>query len=172
MVRRNVKGTQKKGDGTMQVEVFPQRLLGIDTARQLIDSLNEIDGIVRIVVHGPRMPAESPDDLLNGKFGVRERKTLNVMGEEVELTTQVGRLWIEMADAGVEEKIRAACEKALPFPFELYEGLYLRRRKTVSDYARRGPDADDGTLGMFDPKDKRSRCCGPGTNPAQENELA
>lgn len=176
MVKSNVKNAVDNGrvakEKIMQVEVFPERLLGFDTARKLIEHLNEVEGINRIVIHGPRLPAENPDDLLNGKFGTPEKRFLYIKGEEVELTTQVGRIWIELEDIHVKEKVREACEKALPFSFELYEGLYLRRKKTVSDYARRGPDADDRTLGMFDPKDKRSKCCGQGTNQSYENEQA
>lgn len=173
MVKSNVKNAVDDGrvakEKYMQVEVFPERLLGFDTARKLIECLNEIEGIARIVIHGPRLPAENPDDLLNGNFGTPEKRFLNIKGEEVELTTQVGRVWIELEDVSVKDKVREACEKALPFSFELYEGLYLRRKKTVSDYARRGPNADDGTLGMFDPKDKRALTCG-GLDAADRNE--
>ncbi len=147
--------------GPMQIEVFPQRLLNVDTAQKLLNELNTISGIVRMVVYGPRLPPDNPDDLLEGKFGAGEKKYLNIMGEMVELGVQVGRIWIEIGDMEAVEKIRKACEKTLPFAFELNEGLYLRRKKTVSDYARRGPNVDDLSLGMFDPKVKREpACCG------------
>ncbi|WP_231845141.1 methyl-coenzyme M reductase operon protein D [Methanocella paludicola] len=155
-------GSMKLGEnGTMQIEVFPQRLLNIGTAQKLLNELNTIEGIIRMVVYGPGLPRDDPDDLLEGKFGVAEKKYFNIMGEMVELSVQVGRIWIEIEDTKAIEKIREACEKALPFPFELNEGLYLRRKKTVSDYARRGPNVDDMSLGMFDPKVKREpACCG------------
>lgn len=176
MVKINVKNTagdsRNRKEKIMQVEVFPERLLGFETARKLIGRLNEVEGITRIVIYGPRLPAENPDDLLNGKFGTPEKRFLNIKGEEVELTTQVGRIWIELEDIGVKDKVKEACEKALPFSFELYEGLYLRRKKTVSDYVRRGPDADDRTLGMFDPKDKRAKCCGQAPKMDCENDHA
>lgn len=147
--------------GSMQIEVFPQRLLNIDTAQKLLNELNATNGITRMVVYGPCLPRDDPDDLLEGKYGVSEKKYLNIMGEMVELGVQVGRVWIEIEDMGAIERIREACDKTLPFPFELNEGLYLRRKKTVSDYARRGPDVDDLSLGMFDPKVKREpACCG------------
>jgi methyl-coenzyme M reductase subunit D len=157
--------TKVAENGTMQIEVFPQRLLNIGTAQKLLNELNTIGGIMRMVVYGPGLPRDDPDDLLEGKFGATEKKYLNIMGEMVELSVQAGRIWIEIEDTGAIEKIREACEKTLPFPFELNEGLYLRRKKTVSDYARRGPNADDATLGMFDPKVKREpACCGTDKN--------
>jgi methyl-coenzyme M reductase subunit D len=145
--------------GSMQIEIFPQRLLNIGTAQKLLNELNMIGGIRKMVVHGPGLPRDDPDDLLKGKFGAAEKKYLNIMGEMVELSVQVGRVWIEIEDIGAINKIKEACNKALPFPFELNEGLYMRSKKTVSDYARRGPDADDSTLGMFDPKVKREPDC-------------
>ncbi|MGA9141665.1 MAG: methyl-coenzyme M reductase operon protein D, partial [Methanocella sp.] len=42
----------------MQVEVFPQRTLNVETAQKLLDELNAIPGIVRMVVYGPRLPKE------------------------------------------------------------------------------------------------------------------
>jgi methyl-coenzyme M reductase subunit D len=180
MVKTNVKRDKaalcgSMAEGTtkiMQLEVFPERLLNFETAQGLIDALNEIDGIARMVVHGPRLPPEDPDNLLNGKFGIREGRFLNIKGEMVELSVQVGRIWIEVEDAEAVEKIGKACEKTLPFSFELYEGQYFRRKKTVTDYAKMGSNADELKLGMFDPKDKRARCCGEGTNMSHENEQA
>ena len=152
---------KKNEKGLMQVEVFPQRVLNLETAQQLIDELNEIEGITRMVVFGPRRPREDADDLLDGKFLPTDKKYLNIKGEQVELTVQVGRLWIEIAGPEVVEAIRAAAEKALPFPFEMYEGLYIRSQQTVVDYAK-GVKTGDAKLGLFDPKDRRGHsCCGP-----------
>ncbi len=52
------------------------------------------------------------------------------------------------------EEIRTICEDVLPFPFELKEGLFLRRKATVTDYAKYGPDEtveDKNIYGMTDP---------------------
>jgi len=145
----------------MQVEVFPQRLLNLETAQALLNELNKISGITRMVVFGPSLPKDNPEDLLEGKFRVHEKKYLNIMGEKVELTVQVGRVWIEIEDPGVKEKIREAAQKTLPFPFELNEGLYIRTQKTITDYVRKGGKVDDISLGLFDPKAKTGySCCG------------
>lgn len=146
-------------NGRMQVEIFPQRTLNVETAQKLLDELNEIPGVTRMVVYGPRLPKENPADLLDGKYGAVETKYLNIKGEKVELTVQIGRIWIEIDDEGAIDKIREAGEKALPFPFEMYEGVYIRTQKTVTDYARKGGNVDDISIGMFDPKDKRTPAC-------------
>jgi len=147
----------------LQLEIFPERLLNVETAQKLIDELNKISGIRRMVVYGPGIPKDDPKDLLEGKFEPK-KKYLNILGEQVELSVQVGRLWVEVEDINIKQKIKEACEKALPMQFEINEGMFLRTRKTVTDYARKGGNVDDISLGMFDPKSKRNlSCCGPRT---------
>ena len=124
-------------NGLMQIEVFPQRVLNVETAQKLLDELNNINGITRMVVHGPRLPKESVSDLLDGKFNPQGKTYLNIKGEKVELSVQVGRIWIEIENADVVEQVRLAAEKALPFPFEMYDGVYIRTKKTLTDYVRR-----------------------------------
>jgi methyl-coenzyme M reductase subunit D len=149
----------------VQVEIFPQRVLNIETAQTLLNELNEIEGITRMVVFGPRLPKDNPEDLLKGKFNATEKKYLNIKGEMVELTVQIGRLWIEVNDTAAIEKIKKAGEKTLPFPFEMYEGVYIRTQKTVTDYARKGGKVDSISLGLMDPKAKTGpSCCGQKQN--------
>jgi methyl-coenzyme M reductase subunit D len=145
----------------MQIEVFPDRLLNLETAQGLLNELNTVSGITRMVVYGPRLPKDDPSDLLEGKFAPKGPKYLNIMGEKVELTVQVGKIFIELEDPSVKSKVKEACEKALPFSFEINEGLYIRTRKTLSDYVRKGGKVDDISVGLFDPKAKpKSSCCG------------
>jgi methyl-coenzyme M reductase subunit D len=146
----------------MQVEIFPDRLLNVETAQALLNELNKISGITRMIVYGPRLPSEDPENLLAGKHNVREPKYLNIMGEKVELTVQVGRIFVEMEDPGIKEKIKEACRKVLPFPFEINEGIFMRTQKTISDYVRKGGNVDDISVGLFDPKARpKSSCCSP-----------
>lgn len=144
----------------LQVEIFPDRLLNNETAQALLNELNKISGITRMVVHGPRLPSEDPENLLAGKHNIREPKYLNIMGEKVQLTVQVGRIYVEMDNPGIKEKIKEACRKVLPFPFEINEGMYIRTQKTISDYVRKGGKVDDISVGLFDPKAQpKSSCC-------------
>jgi len=183
MVKINVKSATAANDSPIaggmktkiQIEIFPQRLLNFETAQKLIDELNEIEGIARLVVYGPSLPAEDPEALLQGKFGVCQRKFLNIKGEQVELTVQVGRIWAEIEERGIRKKVRAACEKSLPCPFEIYDGMYIRTKKTVTDYIRKSGDVsgiDDASLGMFDPNAKNSKHCGEKSSKCCENDQA
>ena len=153
----------------LQVEIFPDRLLNVETAQALLNELNKISGITRMVVHGPRLPKDNPENLLAGKYNIREPQFLVIMGEKIELTVQVGRIYVEMENPGIKEKIKEACRKTLPFPFEINEGIYIRRQKTISDYVRKGGKVDDISVGLFDPKAQpRSSCCS--LNPDQPDE--
>lgn len=155
----------------MQVEIFPDRLLNPETAQALLSELNTIKGITRMVVYGPRLPKDDPEDLLEGRFDAREKKYLDIKGEKIELTVQVGRIFVEMEDPAVKEKIKEACRKALPFQFEINEGLYIRTQKTLTDYVRKGGKVDDITVGLFDPKAKpKSSCCSSKSDQQTKNE--
>ena len=145
----------------LQLEIFPARLLTVETAQKLLNELNKISGITRMVVFGPGIPKDDPKDLLKGKFEAK-KKFLSILGEEVELSVQVGRVWVEVEDVSVKDKIREACEKTLTVPFDINEGLYLRTKKTITDYVRKGGNVDEISMGMFDPKSRRTpSCCGP-----------
>jgi methyl-coenzyme M reductase subunit D len=143
----------------VQIEVFPQRLLNLESAQKLLNELNKIDGIKRMIVNGPRLPKDDPANLLEGKFNASEKRYLDIMGEQVELTVQVGRVWIELTDKDVVEKVRIACEKTLPVPFDINKGTYIRTQKTMSDYVRKGGKVDDISVGLFDPKAKPAGTC-------------
>ncbi|HMK47586.1 MAG TPA: methyl-coenzyme M reductase operon protein D [Methanocella sp.] len=155
----------------MQVEIFPDRLLNVETAQALLNELNTIRGITRMVVYGPRLPKDNPENLLAGKFNVSEKTYLEIMGEKVELTVQIGRIFVEMDDPAVKEKIAEACRKTLPFAFEINEGIYIRTQKTLTDYVRKGGKVDDISVGMFDPKAQpKSSCCSPKSNNRDEEK--
>ena len=47
----------------MDIEIFPHRLLSADTTESLLNALDEIDGVNKIVLQGQRLPSEetNPD---------------------------------------------------------------------------------------------------------------
>ena len=80
----------------MQIEIFPDRLLNVETTEALLTELNQISGITRMVLFGPKLPKDNPEDLLQGKFNAQKTKYIDIKGEKVELTTQVGRIFLEL----------------------------------------------------------------------------
>ncbi|MEA1945037.1 MAG: methyl-coenzyme M reductase operon protein D [Euryarchaeota archaeon] len=150
----------------VQYEIFPRRMLNPATAQDLLNRLEQIEGVTRVLVQGPRLPLTIPYGPGRGApVDHPDREIVRVGDQVMELQVKVGRIRLE-SENDVMEEIRALCEELLPFPFELKEGLFLRRKATVTDYAKYGPDEDvedKSIYGMTDPNMKPSACitCGP-----------
>jgi methyl-coenzyme M reductase subunit D len=130
----------------VQYEIFPQRMLDPSSAQELLNRLEQIKGVTRVLVQGPRLPLTVPYGPGKGApVDHPDREVIRVGDQVMELQVKVGRIRLE---------IRALCEELFPFPFELKEGLFLRRKATVTDYAKYGPDEtieDKSIYGMTDP---------------------
>ncbi len=139
----------------VQLEIYPSRLLKPETAQKLLGEIAEIDGIIRLFIHGPRIPQTVPYGPASGEVvNHRGSKVIEVAGQAIELVVSVGSIRLEVVNADVKEQVREVCDKVLPFTFEFREGLFIPRKQTVSDYAKRGPGADPLMTGMTDPKGK------------------
>lgn len=142
-------------EDSIQIEIFPSRILSPETAQKLMAEIYKVDGIIRVMVQGNRLP-----DKVGYGPGTGEkvehplRKPIQIGDQVIELKISVGRIRIELSNAEAKEKVREVCEKMLPFPFEFREGHFLRKKPTVTDYAKLGPEADTRLLGMVDPKAK------------------
>jgi methyl-coenzyme M reductase subunit D len=140
-------------EDTIQIEIFPSRILSPETAQKLIAELYQVDGILRVMVQGSRLPEKVGYGPGTGeKVEHPLRKPIQIGDQVIELKISVGRIRLELTDAEAKEKVRTVCEKMLPFSFEFREGYFLRRKPTVTDYAKLGPEADSRLLGMVDPK--------------------
>ncbi len=138
----------------VQYEIFPQRMLDPSSAQELLNRLEQIKGVTRVLVQGPRLPLTVPYGPGKGApVDHPDREVIRVGDQVMELQVKVGRIRLE-SENDVMEEIRALCEELFPFPFELKEGLFLRRKATVTDYAKYGPDEtveDKSIYGMTDP---------------------
>jgi len=142
-------------EDSIQIEIFPSRILSPETAQKLIAELNKVDGIIRVMVQGNRLPEKVTAGPGTGERVEHPlRKPIQIGDQVIELKVSVGRIRVELSNAEAKEKVREVCEKMLPFSFEFREGHFFRRKPTVTDYAKLGPDADSRLLGMVDPKAK------------------
>lgn len=139
----------------IQIEIFPSRILSPETAQKLITELYRIDGIIRVMVQGARLPERvSAGPGTGEKVEHPLRKPIQIGDQVVELKICVGRIRLEISNAETKENVRSVCEKILPFTFEFREGHFFRKQPTVTDYAKFGPDSDPRLLGMVDAKAK------------------
>jgi len=83
-----------------------------------------MDGVKRMVVHGPRLPPE--------EAGSSDR-TITIQGEKLQLQVQTGRILLEIDEEETIDEVRAICENYLPFGFNIYVGTFIRKEKTVTD---------------------------------------
>jgi methyl-coenzyme M reductase subunit D len=118
----------------MDIEIFPHRLLSADTTEGLLNDLEGIEGIKRIVIQGQRLP---PKDVN------QEQRTITLKGEEIDLQIQTGRILMDIEDEGIIdesiiEDIKSICEDHLPFGFNIHVGTFIRKQKTVTDNLKYG----------------------------------
>ena len=133
----------------MDIEIFPHRVLGSDTTEKLLNDLESIEDVRRTVIHGPRFP--KGEATLPEKY--RERRIIQVNGEDVVLQVKTARIFIELTMESTIKEIEEVCKKHIPYGFDINQDRanYIRKVKTVSDRIKYG-DADlpDELVGMTD----------------------
>ncbi len=117
----------------MDIEIFPHRILSANTTEKLLNDLEEVEGIKRMVIQGQRLPSEDINS---------ERRVITVKGEEIDLQVQTGRVILEIEDEEVIDDIRDICEDHLHFGFQIHIGTFIRKQKTVSDKIKYGESLD------------------------------
>ena len=135
----------------MDIEIFPHRLLNIETAERLLNNLDEVDGIKRMIIHGPRLPPASDED--------PNHRTIVVKGEEVVIQVKPGRILMEIESEEVIDDIREICEDNLPCGFNIHMGHFIRKQKTVTDQIKYGEEFEkipDEMVGLTDQNAKLS----------------
>ncbi len=142
-------------EDSIQIEIFPSRILSPETAQKLMAEIYRVNGVIRVMVQGNRLPDKVSAGPGTGEKVVHPlRKPIQIGDQVIDLKICVGRIRVELSNAEGKEKVREVCEKMLPFPFEFREGHFFRRKPTVTDYAKLGPKVDPRMLGMVDPKAK------------------
>jgi methyl-coenzyme M reductase subunit D len=128
----------------MDIEIFPHRLLSSNTTERLLNDLEMVEGIKRIVIQGQRLPSQEVNP---------ERRKITIKGEEIDLQVQTGRILMEIEDEEVIEEINSVCEDNLPFGFNLHVGTFIRKQKTVTDGMKYGDSLEeisDEIVGLTD----------------------
>ncbi|MCL2863812.1 MAG: methyl-coenzyme M reductase operon protein D [Methanimicrococcus sp.] len=139
----------------IQIEIVPQRILSPETSEKLLGRVYDLDGIIRVMVQGSRLP-----DVVGYGPGTGQKvnhplkKTIDVEGQRINMRVSLGRLLVEVCDEETVEELRKICEEIFTFPFEFYQGTFFKKYSTIVDYAKLGPNADERLLGMTDPKGK------------------
>jgi methyl-coenzyme M reductase subunit D len=118
----------------MDIEIFPHRLLSADTTESLLNALDEVEGVKKIVLQGQRLPKDEANP---------DHKKITIKGEEVDLQVKTGRVLMEIDDEETIDTVRQKCEDNLPFGFNVHVGTFIRKQKTVSDKIKYGEALED-----------------------------
>ena len=133
----------------MDIEIFPHRVLGSDTTEKLLNDLESIEDVKRTVIHGPRFP--KTEETLPPQY--RERRVINVNGEDVVLQVKTGMIFVELTMESTIGEIEEVCKRNIPYGFDINQDRtnYIRKEKTVSDRIKYGDmDLPDELVGMTD----------------------
>lgn len=143
----------------VQIEIFPRRFLNPDTAQRLLEEIYKTGGVLRIMIQGPNLPKAVPYGPGKGiPIEEHENMLLELGDQALELRVKVGRIGLELESEDCIEDVRAACERTLPFSFNISKRQLFHTRPTVSDYAKYGSDVEDKRiLGLVDPKAKKEK---------------
>jgi len=129
----------------MDIEIFPHRLLSAETTEILLNNLDEIEGVKKIVLQGERLP---PEEIKHP-----DRRVITISGDKIDLQVKTGRVLMEIEDEQIIDDIKNVCEENLPFGFNLHVGTFIRKQKTVTDEIKYGASLSqipDEMVGLTD----------------------
>ncbi len=151
-------------DKPIQIKVFPNRLLQPATAERLLNEIDQVKGVIRMLISGKNLPRKVTCGPGTGTDVNHPNMEIIHVGDcAFELHVMVGEVVVEIEDESAKEELRKACERALPFPFEFKQGHFIKRRATLTDYGKYGFKSrtderinldDERILGLVDPHAK------------------
>ncbi len=155
---------EKNAVKPIQIRVFPQRLLQPATAEKVLNEIDQVRGVIRMLINGKNLPRKVTCGPGTGAdVNHPDRKIIHVGDCALELHIIVGEILVEVEDESAVENVRMACERALPFSFEFKLGHFIKRRPTLTDYGKYGFRSktdesinleDERMLGLIDPHAK------------------
>ncbi len=151
-------------DKPIQVQIFPQRLLQPATAEKVLNEIDQVKGVIRMLLNGKNLPRKVTCGPGTGADVNHPNMEIIHVGDcAFELHIIVGEIIVEVENEGVLDEVKCACERALPFPFEFKRGHYIKKRPTLTDYGKYGFRSrsdetinleDERILGLIDPHAK------------------
>ena len=151
-------------DRPIQVKVFPNRLLQPETAERVLNEIDQVKGVIRMLINGKNLPRKVTFGPGTGAdVNHPDRRIIHVGGCAFELHIVVGEIIVEVEDENAFECVRNVCERTLPFSFEYKRGHFIKRKPTLTDYGKYGFKSktdetinleDERILGLTDPHAK------------------
>ncbi len=148
----------------IQIKIFPQRLLQPATAERLLNEIDHVNGVIRMLIGGKNLPRKVTCGPGTGTDVNHPNMEIIHVGDcAFELHVMVGEVIVELEDESTKEELRNACERTLPFSFEFKQGFFIKKKATLTDYGKYGFKSktdesinleDERILGLIDPHAK------------------
>jgi methyl-coenzyme M reductase subunit D len=148
----------------IQIKVFPCRLLHPHTAENLLNEIDQVKGVIRMIIGGKNLPRKVTCGPGTGSdVNHPNMEVIHVGDCAFELHVMVGEIIVEVEDENSKEELRKACERVLPFAFEFKQGFFIKTKATLVDYGKYGFKSkidesinleDERMLGLIDPHAK------------------
>ena len=146
------------------VKIFPDRILKPATAENILNQIMEMDGILRVLINGERLPTKVMMGPAKGTaVNHTDRKTINVKGNDVPLQVSVGEIILTVQLDNLEDFVKTTEEildEALSFGYNVSTGVFTKTTTSVSDYMKYGigfeDKIDSRLIGLVDPNAKSS----------------
>lgn len=146
----------------IDVRIFPMRLLSPTTVEKLLNKIYNLNGIIRIMVHGPSIPEKIYYGPAKGlKVDHTDRKVIKIRGKPIELRVKVGEVIVTISEEKFEEnleKLDEITKGTLKCQYKILIGSFTKKDVTVSDYIKYGSNfenkLDKRLVGLADPNTK------------------
>lgn len=148
----------------IDIKIIPNRYLKPDTTEKLLNSIYNLEGHQRVLIHGPSIPLKvfyGP-----GKGHVvnhTDRKVINVKGNDLELRVMVGEIVITVDISKFNEfmeDLEGILDEFMPCDYSILVGIFTRTKSTISDYLKYGNNfesaIDERYIGLVDSRAKTS----------------
>lgn len=126
-------------ENTKEIEVFPNRLLSLETLEEILNKFSEVEEIISVVLQGQRLPKEQISCICEKTETPVESKKIIVQNKEIEIQIVTGRILLEVSDQKIDgaiEKIKKISDQLLPFGYSVRVGKFLKRNASLADYKR------------------------------------
>lgn len=135
-----------------QVRIVTERLLYPETVERLLNKFFSINGIRRLCLNGPRLPAIVPYGPTKGQSNPHDmRKLIKIGDQEIQLQVEVGTILLELESRDIIPALKTACDEVFTqWSYTLSEGRFIKTEPSIVDYAKYGPDAEKDLLGLTD----------------------
>lgn len=158
-------------DKHIQIKIFPKRLLQPRTAEKLLNEIDKVKGVIRMLIGGKNLPRKVTCGPGTGTDVNHPNMEIIHVGDcAFELHVMVGEIIVEIDNESTKtdnesakEELRKACERVLPFSFEFKQGYFIKKKATLTDYGKYGFKSktderinleDERILGLIDPHAK------------------